>query len=325
MLPLAPPNPTHRKRHLCLTIACAIVVGGMGCHNVSTGGAKSAAANIAQGAKPTSVQTDHLHNVYQLTPRLYSGSAPESEEAFQELKRLGVKTLISVDGSKPYLDEARAHGMRYIHLPIGYDGVPSERQVALIQAYQTTTGAVFLHCHHGKHRGPAAAAVICEGAAGWSPTQALDWMQRAGTGKEYKGLYASASNFVTPTPVQLKTKLPLPELAPTSSLIDAMVAIDTTMDELKRLRQSSWTSPASQGRSPADAALLMWEHWKELRRLPGVGSKPEDFLTQLDISEKRSLQLLQTLKETPVNPERSNAEFDALARACTDCHRQFRN
>ena len=48
--------------------------------------------------------------------------------------RLGVKTVISVDGAKPDVDLAKKHGMRYVHLPHGYDGVPDDRAKELAKA-----------------------------------------------------------------------------------------------------------------------------------------------------------------------------------------------
>src|SRR5215475_14398645 len=73
------------------------------------------------------VEAPGLHNVYRLTEKLLSGSSPEGDEGFASLQRLGVKTIISVDGMRPDLERAHRFGMRYVHLPIGYDGVPKEQ------------------------------------------------------------------------------------------------------------------------------------------------------------------------------------------------------
>src|SRR5947209_839442 len=68
-----------------------------------------------------SVEAPGLHNVFRLTDKLYSGSSPDGDEGFASLQRLGVKTVISVDGARPDVERAHQFGMRYIHLPIGYD------------------------------------------------------------------------------------------------------------------------------------------------------------------------------------------------------------
>lgn len=71
----------------------------------------------------------NLHNVFAVAPRIFSGSSPENEAGFVELAKLGVKTVISVDGAKPDVEMARKHGLKYVHLPIGYDGIPTNRVV----------------------------------------------------------------------------------------------------------------------------------------------------------------------------------------------------
>ncbi|MFN6304208.1 MAG: hypothetical protein ACK42H_18650, partial [Planctomycetota bacterium] len=48
-----------------------------------------------------------LPNAIEVPGGLISGGLPESEQAFQELKQLGVKTIISVDGVKPDVQMAQ--------------------------------------------------------------------------------------------------------------------------------------------------------------------------------------------------------------------------
>jgi len=67
-----------------------------------------------------------IHNLHLAMPGLWSGSGPEGDAGFASLKKLGVKTVISVDGAKPDIERARRYGMRYVHLPIGYAGVPAD-------------------------------------------------------------------------------------------------------------------------------------------------------------------------------------------------------
>src|SRR5262249_23747412 len=52
-----------------------------------------------------------LHNVIELSERLLSGSEPEGDEGFGSLAKLGVKTIVSVDGARPDIDRARANGL----------------------------------------------------------------------------------------------------------------------------------------------------------------------------------------------------------------------
>jgi protein tyrosine phosphatase (PTP) superfamily phosphohydrolase (DUF442 family) len=99
-----------------------------------------------------------LHNVFPITDKFYSGSCPEGEAGFGSLRALGVRTVISVDGARPDVELARKHGLRYVHLPIGYDGVPRQQALRIARAVRDLPGPVYLHCHHGKHRGPVTAS-----------------------------------------------------------------------------------------------------------------------------------------------------------------------
>ena len=85
-------------------------------------------------ADPVPLELPGIHNAFRVTDRILSGSQPEGDAAFAELARLGVKTIVSVDGAKPDVASARKNGMRYIHLPFGYDGIPAERIAQLTRA-----------------------------------------------------------------------------------------------------------------------------------------------------------------------------------------------
>ena len=153
---------------------------------------------------PTSIQVAGLNNVYRLTDKLLSGSSPDGDEGFRSLQQLGVRTLISVDGARPDVELAHKHGLRYVHLPIGYDGVPEVQGQKVARAVRDLPGLVYLHCHHGKHRGPAAAAVarLCLDAT--CPAEAaVAWLRQAGTDPHYTGLYSTVEHFRRPAPGEL--------------------------------------------------------------------------------------------------------------------------
>ena len=62
-----------------------------------------------------------------VSEKLYSGAAPEGDRGFSTLQALGIRTVITVDGARPDVAIARRFGLRYVHLPFGYDGCPSPR------------------------------------------------------------------------------------------------------------------------------------------------------------------------------------------------------
>ena len=175
-----------------------------------------------------------IDNFYQLSGRIYSGSSPEGEAAFADLKALGIKTIITVDGTKPDVETARRFGIRYVHLPIGYDGVPPQQALRLVKAAETLPGPIFVHCHHGLHRGPTGAAVICMALERWTPEQAGSWLRLAGTSTNYAGLYRSVKQFHPSAAEVMKTVSgDFPEKSAVSPLADVMIQIDERFDRLE--------------------------------------------------------------------------------------------
>lgn len=271
------------------------------------------------------VEIPGVHNAFQTTDKIFSGSQPEGDEAFAALAKLGIKTIISVDGSKPDLDAARKHGLRYIHLPYGYDGVPTNRLTELVKVATTETGPFFVHCHHGKHRGPAAIAIMCEASAGWTTNQAEAWLREAGTSPDYPGLYRAAREFQMPTGAELTAIKSLPEVAKSSSLVDAMVAIDAHFDSLKLSQKAGWkTPPGHADISPVHEATLLWEQFRETARLEDTGNRPADYRRFLTESE-HATETLRKLLRAPQDQAGVDAAFKQVSQNCAACHKKYRN
>lgn len=294
----------------------------------ATTGPRAYPAEFATAAipSPAPLPSHELHNLFRLTPSLYSGSSPDSDAAFAELKALGVTTVISVDGSKPDLKKAHQHGLRYVHLPIGYDGISALRQSELIRTARGTTGAVYVHCHHGRHRSPAAAAIIGAGLSGWSPEVATQWLRAAGTSPDYVGLYRSVTLFQKPDPATLAHLPEPPEVASTPPLIDAMVAIDTHLDNLKAAQAHAWKSiPKHPDLTPTQESTLLWEQWRELARHPDSAQRPDAYRKLLTQAEEFSAALSAILKMPEPDRAQADATLRALSQTCTDCHKAYRN
>src|SRR5262249_999764 len=109
-------------------------------------------------SNPAQLVLPGLHNVYRITDKLYSGSSPLGATGFCSLQKLRIKPIISGDGARPDFAAARAECLRYVHIPFGYDGIPPEQILRLAKAVRDLPGPIYIHCHHGMHRGPAAAS-----------------------------------------------------------------------------------------------------------------------------------------------------------------------
>ncbi|MEK0450962.1 MAG: hypothetical protein RL088_3230 [Verrucomicrobiota bacterium] len=263
------------------------------------------------------VQLPGIANAFRVTDRILSGSQPGGDAAFRALADLGVKTIVSVDGAKPDLETARRFGLRYIHLPIGYDGVPQARVPELAKvAQKPAEGLIFVHCHHGKHRGPTAVAIMCEIAEGWSPAKAEEWLRKAGTGTEYAGLYRSVLEFKPVTKEQIAAVGPLPEIAKTPGIVDAMIAIDEHFDLLKEAQRAGWQS------APGDATLLL-EQYREIARLEDTAKRNDSYRALLAKGTEAATQLAEALRTH--SADKADAAIKELRENCAACHKEHRN
>lgn len=273
-----------------------------------------------------------IHNVFELGTNVYSGSTPVGEEGFSSLAKLGVKTIISVDGAKPEVELAKRHGIRYVHLPHGYDGINSERQLQLIKAGAILPRPLYIHCHHGEHRGPAAAALICMANEAWSSPEAEAWLHHAGTSTNYAGLYAAVRTFKRPTREQLeKVSGDFAAIARVSSLVGAMVDLDMRWEHLKSIQSSGYRTPLNHPDIlPLNEIVLLREQYREAQRLPEASLKGTDFLERLRVAEKEAEAAEQLLRKAGIesNPglrRRVDEAFSAIGESCSTCHKAYRN
>jgi len=268
-----------------------------------------------------------LHNAFRVSDRIYSGSSPDSDAGFAALKDLGIKTIISVDGAKPDIERARKHGMTYVHLPFGYDGIPRERLVALVKASELP-GSIYVHCHHGKHRGPAAVAAIqlCTDPT-WDRAKAEEWLRLAGTDPKYAGLVGLPKALVPPTQDELdKAASTFSEYAAVPDLARLMVEVDSRWDHLRIVKAAGWKATKEHPDiDPAHEALQLVELYREARRLTSIGHRGEIFRMMLSEAEAAATDLESALRAQPLDVNRAAKAFEQSASACTSCHTQFRD
>ena len=250
-------------------------------------------------------------------PRLRSGSSPESEDAFVELEQLGFKTIISVDGAAPDVAAAEKHGLRYVHLPVGYDGIGRARVLELAKAVRDLPGPVYIHCHHGRHRGPAAAAVIrlCLDPQ-YTPEEAEAFLKEAGTDPRYAGLIGLPRTLKRPMAEELdRAPADFPAVSRVADLTSRMVEIDGIWDELKAAKDADWPKPGDS----AGAAVLLIEQYREMARTPDA----KRFGKRLADAETEAGMLERALRSSDAT--RANTAFAASKAICQRCHDEFRD
>lgn len=316
-------------RPLCLIATLVLLPGGflpVQCPTAATAQRQPLQNPAAKPVEARRIDAKHLPNPVQIGEKVISGGLPETEAAFEQLRALGVQTIISVDGAKPDVDMAARYGMRYVHLPHGYNGIPSGRVQELGKAVRDLDGPIYIHCHHGKHRSPAAASVACV-AAGMIPAEsAVDVLELAGTSQNYQGLYRSAAEARPIDPAELDALHVdfKPTIAP-PAMVQQMLAIEHTHDNLQQIAAAGWSTPSDHpDLDPAHEALLMREHFTEMLRSLNGTPQPEAFLQSTRDSRDAAAGLESAIRMGL--PKTTRTQFANRIQAnCKSCHRQFRD
>ena len=279
-----------------------------------------------------------IENVWRMDSNLLSGGDPVGESGLQLLKSKGVKTIVSVDGAAPLLEVSKRLGLRYVHIPIGYDGISVDSQRLLSQAFAQLPKPIYVHCHHGKHRGPASASIMARFGLGWTPEQASKFMKLAGTSADYPGLYESVKQFEAVTFKDVAAiKTPLPESVDVPAMVDLMVQVDSRFDHLKAwsakvLETSGKGTRPSAIIDPIQEAVQLRELIRESSRLPECRDKPALFSESMGNLESDLSTWIETLKAEGSSESLSDqtksklsAILKSSANRCVTCHRSFRD
>lgn len=257
------------------------------------------------------------------SPRLGQGGQPVGDVAFANLACLGYKTIVSVDGLRPDAESAAKYGLRYVHVPFGYDGVPKDAQIRIVKAVETSEGPVFIHCHHGVARGPAGTMVARIAVEGISNAEAAAELKASGCDGRYKGLYRDVLASTPPTVEELaKVPADLPSFVSLGDLADQMASLDRTWAKVGAARNVAWAAPGPDVDPPHEARML-WEKIRELGRLGDVEKHGPDFLANLQKAEDAGHSLEDALLKN--DRDAATRHFAAIKQTCDACHARWRD
>jgi protein tyrosine phosphatase (PTP) superfamily phosphohydrolase (DUF442 family) len=304
-----------------VVLAAALTALLVNCAAPDQGGAEMESGSTMQ--KFQAIESESVPRLLKLSERIYCGAEPKLEASFEALQALGIRTIVSVDGADPNLEWAGQYGMQYVHIPIGYDGIEADQAASMVAVMRTRPGPFYFHCHHGRHRGPAAAAIALMADTECGPAGGLAVLKQAGTSEKYTGLWRDIRGFENP-PADAK----LPQLRQQAVISDfnaAMAEMDRTFDELKLIQADGWLSSASHPDLDShQSALILAQHFQKL-------GDPEDpeiateslFQEQLQKATGASLKLEQALKTG--DAVQADLYLKAVKASCTACHTDYRN
>ena len=163
--------------------------------------AQLAAVASAQNPAESEPRYEELPNFHQVNAKLYRGGQPRTEGGIRRLAALGVKTIINLrdddERARAEGQEAQAAGLRYINIPFGRLGRPTDEQVervlSLIDAVEN--GLVFVHCKRGADRTGTVIAIYRIEHDGWTSEQAKEEAKRYGLGFWQRGMKDYIHNY----------------------------------------------------------------------------------------------------------------------------------
>jgi protein tyrosine phosphatase (PTP) superfamily phosphohydrolase (DUF442 family) len=269
-----------------------------------------------------------IHNVVAFHEGFLSGSVPEGDQGFDSLAQLGIKTIISVDGGTPDVPAATTRGIRYIHLPIGYNGFDSQRALELTRATRDAhaQGPVYIHCHHGKHRSAAAAGSAVTALGYMSADDAIARMKVSGTAPNYTGLYACvASTTVIDVATLNAVHADFPSISKPADFVQAMIDLDEMLDHLTQIKNAKWKAPSDHpDLVPAAEAGRLADTLRFLAESSRVKREPHGFGQAL-LDDAVEAQQLEDAIIANADASSLDAQLKLVAASCKDCHVKYRD
>ena len=289
-------------------------------------------AGAEQLPEVAAVELPGLHNVFDLSDSIISGGEPQGQAGLESLAAMGVRTIVTVDGKVPAAKEAAALGMRYVHIPIQYKGITPDEMDRLAKTFRELDAPFYVHCFHGKHRGPAGAAVGRVVRDGADRGEAISEMrQYSGTSKKYEGLYRSIAARSIPTQDETHAfAYDFPAVQLPEGIVGAMVPASRTHDFLVELEENGWKpDPMNPDVDALNEAQKLHEAFALGAGIDEVLSKPKDFRGWWKDSVDHSAGLVDALQRFNAGNAKAAKEaslhFAAVRDACSSCHGGYRN
>jgi hypothetical protein len=272
-----------------------------------------------------------LHNVFRLSEDIVSGSEPHGEDAFVILHSMGIKTILSVDGKVPDQELAAKYGMKYVHVPIQYKGITDEEISKIAKTFREQEGPFFVHCFHGKHRGPAAAEIgrlVLDGIP--RETAIAEMRQWCGTAPSYEGLYAAIAHADIPDERETHAmQWDFPAASPMDGVRGAMILVSRADDLLKDLSKRKWEAdPEHPDVDPFNESAKLVGFFEQALALGEVAAQPADYRQWMQDAKVQSAALsdaLKALKDGSGTAEDADKAYKVLSKTCTACHDSYRN
>lgn len=158
-------------------------------------GLKSAASTTALQRPETwatPVYSEHLKNFYKIDDKVYRSAQPETE-GFQELKKLGIRNVLSLRAYHSD-EDGEDLGLNLYRVNMEAGEITTQKVVEALRFIGKSEGPVLIHCWHGSDRTGLLSAMYRVVFLGWSKDEAIDELMNGGYG--YHSLYTNIPEFI---------------------------------------------------------------------------------------------------------------------------------
>jgi protein tyrosine/serine phosphatase len=139
------------------------------------------------------VATQNLKNFYKLDDKVYRSAQPD-KKGFQELKRLGIRNVLSFRDHHADERDAKGLGLTLFRVKMEAGEIKDKQVVEAIRIIRAAKGPIVIHCWHGSDRTGLISAMYRILFQNWSKEEAIEELMKGGYG--YHSLYRNIPEYI---------------------------------------------------------------------------------------------------------------------------------
>ena len=141
----------------------------------------------------TPAPSSALKNFFRLDEKVYRSAQPD-RKGFEELKRLGIRNVLSFRDHHADDRDAKGLGLTLYRVKMEAGEIKDEQVVDSLRIVRTTKGPIVIHCWHGSDRTGLISAMYRILYQNWSKEEAIEELMKGGYG--YHSLYRNIPEYI---------------------------------------------------------------------------------------------------------------------------------
>lgn len=156
------------------------------------------------------IKVTGVTNFHKVSDDLYRGAQP-TKEGMEELKKLGIKTIINLRSDHSDEDELKGIDLSYKEIPMTAAKPQVEDMISFLNIVTDSNNTpVFVHCRYGADRTGTICALYRIAVQGWSKDEAIQEMTKGGFG--FHSIWGNLPDFIRKLDIEeIKQKARLTE------------------------------------------------------------------------------------------------------------------